>query len=288
MSAAFALIQRFLRETSGWALESDRRYLVEDRLQPVLQQARMSSLDQLAAALGSFGNADLGRRVTEALTINETSFFRDRSLFAEFADRILPRLMLGKMDPVLRIWSVGCSTGQEPYSIAMLLDGHANNLAGWRVEIVATDLSQVVIDRARRGSYSQFEVQRGLPVTMLLRHFRRDGDIWQINDDTKAKIAFGQRNLLSNFESLGVFDVIFCRNVLIYFDRAVKQQVLGKLAGALSEGGYLALGATERTGDAAGVWRSDGNLAYVYRKEKAQRAHVAPDVIVPRIRIPAA
>ena len=246
MNAAFSLMQRFLRDASGLALDDDKRYMLEDRLQPIMRAADIASLDDLACSLHGDSRSELARAVVEALTINETSFFRDKSLFAVFSDTMLPALVASRAEQRrLRIWCSGCSTGQEPYSLAMLIDEQSRKLTGWQIEIVATDLSRAVIDHARRGLYSQFEVQRGLPVAMLLRHFRREGDKWQISDHLRAKVDFKPRNLMANFRDLGTFDVIFCRNVLIYFDVTTKRRILANLSDCMAPDGYMALGAAE-------------------------------------------
>ena len=270
MSAGFALIQRFLREASGLALDDDKRYLVEDRLQPIIRTANLSGLDELAHSLRGNPHSELARTVAEALTINETSFFRDRGLFTTFAERLLPDLIVARKDQRrLRIWCAGCSTGQEPYSIAMMVDEQTRKLSGWQVEILATDISRPVIDSARRGLYSQFEVQRGLPVAMLLRYFRREGDVWQISEYLRAKVAFRTQNLVFGFGELGSFDIIFCRNVLIYFDPATKQRVLANLRRVLADDGYLALGAAERVGSLGDHFWSCPGQQFLFGKEDA-------------------
>ena len=227
--------------------------------------------------------------MTEALTINETSFFRDKTLFQTFADQLLPRLVAARADTRrLRIWCAGCSTGQEPYSIAMLIDERMRQLPGWHVEIVATDLSRPVIEAARQGRYSQFEVQRGLPVTLLLRHFHRSGESWQINDDLRGRIAFSTLNLMESFKSLGRFDIIFCRNVLIYFDATTKARVLGNLSDALVDDGVLALGGAERVGTLCTTLRVDGDRQFLFAKDTQspppQRSapFTPPDLNAPR------
>ena len=248
MTAARALIRRLVRERAGLSLDDEKWYLVEDRLAPIMRSAHLT-MNELAQAVTCDPGGDLARTVTETLTINETSFFRDRGLFAAFAETVLPSLVAARAEQRrLRIWCAGCSTGQEPYSLAMVLDEQARKLAGWQVEILATDLSRAVIDSARRGLYSQFEVQRGVPVALLLRYFRREGELWRINDHLRAKVAYRTHNLVAGARDLGSFDAIFCRNVLIYFDVPTKQRVLESLRGSLADDGYLALGAAEAVG----------------------------------------
>jgi chemotaxis protein methyltransferase CheR len=269
VSAGFATLQRFLRETSGFALEDDKRYLLEDRLQPVLRAAKIGSLDDLARCLQNNTRSELAQSVIEALTINETSFFRDRSLFTVFTERLLPELQRARLEERrLRIWCAACSTGQEPYSLAMLIDEHMRALSGWQVEIIATDLSRPVIETAKRGIYSQFEVQRGLPVAMLLRNFRREKEYWQISDYLRARVSFRTHNLLSAPRDLGRFDMIFCRNVLLYFDIAMKRRVLDNMSSVLADDGFLALGAAETV---AGLSESflPSATHFVFKKENA-------------------
>ncbi len=284
MSAGFTLLQRFLRETSGLAVEDDKLYMIEDRLRPVLRAANLSGIDELARSLHGDARSELARTVAETLTINETSFFRDKGLFAAFADTLLPALMAARQDRrKLRIWCAGCSSGQEPYSLAMIIDEQARKLAGWQIEIVATDLSRTIIDNAKRGTYSQFEVQRGLPVAMLLRYFRRAGDLWHISDYLRAKVSFKTHNLMSDARELGTFDIIFCRNVLIYFDVATKTRVLGSLADALADDGFLVLGAAERVGGLYDGLHSKPQQSFVFEKDRSVAASPAAMALATRI-----
>jgi chemotaxis protein methyltransferase CheR len=184
--------------------------------------------------------------VTEAMTTNESFFFRDQKPFDQFNDIVLPHLLKARAAKrSFRIWSAACSSGQEPYTLAMLLKEHAHKLADWRVEIVATDLSNEILDKAKEGLYSQFEVQRGLPITHLVKYFVQIGDRWQIDDSLRKMVKFQQFNLLGNLSSLGHFDVVFCRNVLIYFDTPTKTRVLDGVANMLPPDGFLYLGGAE-------------------------------------------
>ncbi len=275
MTAAYALIQKFAYDVAGLSLDDDKRYLVEDRLAPVLRLAKHPNLETLAEAIARDPRSELARTVAETLTINETSFFRDRGLFAAFAETVLPRLIAARQDKRrLRIWCAGCSTGQEPYSLAMVLDEQARKLAGWQVEILATDFSRAVVETARRGIYSQFEVQRGVPVAMLLRHFRREGEHWQISDHLRAKINFRAHNLVAGAREAGTFDAIFCRNVLIYFDVATKRRVLANLKGVLADDGYLALGAAEGVGGLCGDLEAFPGQRFLFHKGTEHEAQV--------------
>jgi chemotaxis protein methyltransferase CheR len=166
--------------------------------------------------------------------------------FDHLRDTILPALLQSRASrKSLRIWSAACSTGQEPYSIAMCLKEKAAQLAGWRIEIVGTDLSQEVLEKSRAGIYSQFEVQRGLPIQLLVKYFAQIGELWQLNSDIRGMVQYRQLNLLQDFSSLGKFDVVFCRNVLIYFDQPTKTQIFDRVAKVIEPDGMLMLGAAE-------------------------------------------
>lgn len=242
--ADYDFIRGFLRERSGFVLAPQKEYLVDTRLLPVARRAGIDSIAGLVQHLRGSASPELAVEVTEAMMNNESLFFRDKLPFDHLADTVLPELMQRRGDSRrLRVWSAAASTGQEPYSIAMLLDDA--KWQSWRLEILATDISNDALQRARNGLYSQFDVQRGLPIQMLMRHFTQVGERWQISDGLRGKVRFQQLNLLADFSSLGAFDVIFCRNVLIYFDQATKIDVLGRIRRALRSDGYLILGAAE-------------------------------------------
>jgi chemotaxis protein methyltransferase CheR len=188
----------------------------------------------------------LGTDVVEAMATNETFFFRDKMPFEHLRNTIFPKLVQTRAsERRIRIWCTAASTGQEPYSIAMIVKELEAALGNFRVDIVATDLSGCVLDRAKQGVYTQFEVQRGLPIQLLLRHFSKVDENWQINPDIRAMVQFRPLNLLNDFSALGAFDLIFCRNVLIYFDCQTKANVLNKIARQMSNDSYLILGAAE-------------------------------------------
>lgn len=246
MSQSFDALCDFLKRNSGLVMEPSKRYLVESRVMPIVRRERLSSLDELVLVLQKNQNPKIAKDVIEAMTINETYFFRDKTPFDQFRQVILPKLIQARQNErKLRLWSAAASTGQEAYSLAMIFDEMAAKLPGWKIEIVGTDLADSVLEKARKGIYSQFEVQRGLPTPFLLRHFTQIGDSWQISEAMRAKVTFRQLNLLQDFNSLGRFDVIFCRNVLIYFDAARKQDILGRMSRILAPDGFLLLGASE-------------------------------------------
>jgi len=242
----FDLLCALLKQRSGLVLTKDKVYLVESRLLPVARKWNFQDLGDLTAAARAGKDEALLRDITEAMTTNESSFFRDQKPFDQFRTIVLPMLMASRQDrKTLRIWSAACSSGQEPYSLAMLLNEERARLADWKFEIVATDLSSEMIAKARAGIYTQFEVQRGLPITYLVKYFKQSGDKWQIVPEIREKISYREYNLLGNLSPLGQFDVIFCRNVLIYFDQPTKSKVLDSISRLLPPDGVLYLGGAE-------------------------------------------
>ncbi len=242
----YDFLRKCLKGRSGLALSADKQYLVESRLLPVARKAGLGGLSDLVAALRRGDDDSLMTKVVEAMTTNETFFFRDKAPFETFRSTVLPALLSARRaSRCIRIWCAAASSGQEPYSLAMMLKELDGDLPGWRIELLATDLSGEVLERARQGIYSQFEVQRGLPIQLLIKYFTQVGDMWQIAPEIRAMVKFQQLNLLTDFARLGVFDLIFCRNVLIYFDQPTKTVALDRLAGVLAADGYLALGAAE-------------------------------------------
>ena len=238
-------LRKLLKERSGLVLSADKQYLVESRLLPLARKASLPGIPDLVLKIRN-GDGRLATDVVEAMTTNETFFFRDKIPFDHLRDTIMPGLIQARAArKSLRIWSAASSTGQEPYSIAMCLKEMGAALAGWRIEIVATDLSQEVLEKCKAGVYSQFEVQRGLPIQLLMKYFTQVGDVWQLNADVRAMVQFRQLNLLQDFAHLGTFDVIFCRNVLIYFDQGTKAVIFERMAKGLEADGTLLLGAAE-------------------------------------------
>jgi chemotaxis protein methyltransferase CheR len=241
----YEFLRKLLRERSGLDLSSDKQYLVESRLIPLARRVGLAGIAELVAKIKT-GSEALTSEVVEAMTTNETFFFRDKIPFDHLRETILPALLQARASRrSLRIWSAASSTGQEPYSIAMCLKQFGAALAGWRIEILATDLSLGVLEKARAGIFSQFEVQRGLPIQMLVKHFTQAGELWQLNADIRAMVQHRQLNLMQDFSHLGTFDVIFCRNVLIYFDPDTKSGIFDRLARATEPDGMLVLGAAE-------------------------------------------
>ena len=271
-------LRKLLKDRSGLVLSSEKQYLVESRLTPLARKAGIASLGDLVAKLR--GNDErLAVDVVEAMTTNETFFYRDKIPFDHFRDTIMPGLLTARArERRLRIWCAAASTGQEPYSLAMCLREMKDKLTGWRVEILGTDLSNEVLEKARAGVYSQFEVQRGLPIQMLVKHFSQVGDTWQISPEMRAMVQYRQLNLLSDFSHLGSFDVIFCRNVLIYFDQETKISVLNRVARQLDPDGFLVLGAAETVVGLTEAFKplADKRGLYAPNKDAARLAVARP------------
>jgi len=242
----FAFLRKLLKDRSGLVLAPEKQYLAESRLLPIARKHGMSTLAELVHQLKAPRAASLAIEVVEAMTTNETFFFRDKVPFDHFRDTIMPALMEARArEKRIRIWCAAASTGQEPYSLAMILKGMGAQLASYKVQILATDLNGEVLERAREGIYSQFEVQRGLPIQQLVKYFEQVGERWQIAPELRDMVQFRPLNLLGDFRPLGTFDVVFCRNVLIYFDQATKTDVLDRMARQLPDDGFLLLGAAE-------------------------------------------
>ncbi len=242
----YDFLRSCLKARSGLVLSADKQYLVESRLLPVARKAGLLNLAELVAALKLAQDPALMTTVVEAMTTNESFFFRDKMPFEHFRSTIMPALLAARRSSRgIRIWCAAAATGQEPYSLAMCLKEIEAEIAGWRIELLATDLSGEVLEKARNGLYTQFEVQRGLPIQLLIKHFSQTGELWQIAPELRAMVRYRQLNLLADFSQLGSFDLIFCRNVLIYFDQQTKSDVLNRLARVIADDGYLVLGAAE-------------------------------------------
>ena len=242
----FDAFRQLVRTQSGLVLTPDKSYLVESRLTPIAKETGFANVAALLAAIRTSGDDALKRRCIDAMATHETFFFRDGTPFRLLEETLLPRLLEArKTTRTLRIWCAACSSGQEPYSIAILLREASARLPGWRTEIVATDMSEAILAKARSGLYSDFEVKRGLTEQRLNRWFKREDQGWRISPELQQAVSFRPHNLLTGTAGLGVFDVIFCRNVLIYLDVDQKRTVLGQLARALAQDGGLFLGSAE-------------------------------------------
>ena len=247
--ADHALVRRLLRERSGVVLDPSRDHFVEMRLGALATEFGFESLAEVLEALRTEeGWGMLHRLVAEALAISETSWFRDAPFWEELRETLLPDLLARRRGVRgLELWSAACATGQEPYSLAMLLHDMAGHLAGWQVHVLATDFSQGILKRARAGCYSQIEMNRGLPALQLVRHFRKAPDAWELKPEVRALVEFRELNLAASWPVLPPMDLVLMRNVLLYFEPELRRNVLRQLALNMPPDGILVLGAGETT-----------------------------------------
>jgi chemotaxis protein methyltransferase CheR len=258
-------LRKLLKDHSGLDLSADKQYLIESRLLPLARKAGLADIGGLVQKLKGESGAIVGR-VVEAMTTNETFFFRDKVPFDHFRDSIMPEIIKARANrKSIKIWCAAGSTGQEPHSLAMCVRDMNAALGGWRVEIMATDISQEVLEKSKAGIYNQFEVQRGLAIQLLVKYFKQSGDLWQINPDIRAMVQHRQLNLLHDFSQLGGFDIIFCRNVLFYFDQETKINIFGRLARIIEPDGFLVLGAAETVVGLTDVFKPFPDRRGLYR-----------------------
>ena len=242
----YQYLTSYLLKASGLSLGDNKEYLLEARLIPLAQSWDIEGIPQLVAELKKGLDKRLATSVTEAMTTNETSFFRDKRPFDELTEHLLPPLIEARRNiKRLNIWCAAGATGQEPYSILMTIKEQFPELDSWNITLIATDIAEAPIEKGKAGTYSQFEVQRGLPIQLLMKHFVQVESGWQIKEPFRNAVKWVQLNLLDSFSKLGVFDIIFCRNVLIYFQNETKKHILDRQATMLREDGYLILGAAE-------------------------------------------
>ena len=268
----YEYLRKLLKERSGLDLSADKQYLVESRLLPLARRSSLAGIPELVLRMKGGDAEVLTAGVVEAMTTNETFFFRDKLPFEHLKEAILPALAQARAARrSLRIWCAASSTGQEPYSIAMCLKEAGPMFAGWRIEIVATDLSLAVLEKSKAGLFSQFEVQRGLPIQMLVKYFTQTGELWQLNAEIRDMVQHRPLNLLKDFSHLGTFDVIFCRNVLIYFDQNTKTGIFERISRMLEPDGVLALGAAE----------SVVGITNAFKPYPDRRGFYRPNVAVP-------
>ncbi len=303
--AEFEFLRDMLKTRSGLVLGEEKRYLLESRLMPVAREEGLESLGDLTKALMVPGAESLRTKVTQAMTINESFFYRDKTPFENFREIMVPA-MLGSQRATtrkLRIWCAAASTGQEPYSLAIEIKELEQQFSGWSVEIIGTDLSEEVLEKARAGLYSQFEVQRGLPIQLLVKYFQQTGSMWQIDSGIRSMVDYRHFNLLDDYSALGTFDIIFCRNVLIYFDTPTKQDMLARMSKRLQPDGYMVLGAAETVIGISGDFKPVADARGLYelstatrdaaaspaapRNEPAQPAQAAPTVAAASVAKPA-
>lgn len=243
-SENYQFLQRHVYAATGIVLEEDKHYLFECRLVPIVRRLGLATINDLCSLLQGPQAGTVSRQVVEAMTTNETYFFRDPGQYEAFRTTLLPRLIKERADTRrLRFWSAASSTGQEAYSLAMLLI--QAGLGDWDIQILGTDFSSQVVERARSGKYLQIEVNRGLPAAMLVKHFRRTDQDWQLSDAVRRMVTFDTIDLRKPMRALGPFDLVFCRNVMIYFDLETKKKILQEIHGTLFRAGWLFLGGVE-------------------------------------------
>jgi chemotaxis protein methyltransferase CheR len=240
--AEFALVAREVKSRSGAALRPETNTLIENRLHPLSRREGFNSVPEMIAAARIRPDGALWNAVAEALAQPETRFFRDRAQFAHLRERIIPDAITRRGHERARIWCAGCSTGQEAYSLAMIVEDMRAEGANPAIEIIATDFAERALDKARSGLFTQFEVQRGLPIRTLIAHFERAGDLWRISDRLRAGVRFERHNLLQHPGGLGQFDIILLAHVLPTFDHETRLAVLNRIADALRPDGVLILG----------------------------------------------
>ena len=279
----FELFRSLLKQRSGLVVTTDKAYLLESRLMPVARKWHLKGLEDLASAIRARRDEKLIRDITEAMTTNESSFFRDSRPFDQFRNLVLPNLMKQRAATRrIRIWSAACSSGQEPYSLAIMLQEERAKLSGWTVEIIGTDLSNEILAKARAGTYTQFEVQRGLPIQLLVKYFKQVGDKWEIAPEIRRMVSFREFNLLSSLAPLGQFDIVFCRNVLIYFDQPTKAMVLNNISKLMPQDGVLYLGGAETVLGITDRFKPVDGQRGIYQLSGAQAARQQTGSAIPR------
>jgi len=273
-SGEFDIIGAFVEKNSGIVLSKAKEYLVESRLKPIAEKYGFNGVDALARGLGT-ASPEIKLAIVDAMTTNETFFFRDKTPFKLFEEIVLPQMSRARRKVgKIRIWCAAASTGQEPYSLAMVLLKNKHLWAGLKVEIIATDLSHNAIAKAKEGKYTQFEVQRGLPVDLLVAHFTQEGTHWVISDQVKQMVKFSKLNLMENYSSIGTVDVVYCRNVLIYFDADTKRKVLTSVRRTIRSDGYLVLGAADTVIGSNGEFER-AEVRGLYQPVEAKEARLA-------------
>jgi chemotaxis protein methyltransferase CheR len=258
-----------LKTRSGLILGADKTYLIESRLSPVARREGFSNVAALLTALRAKRDEKLMTAVTDAMTTNETFFFRDKTPFDQFKSDVLPALAKSRLNGEIKVWCAACSTGQEPYSLAMLMDELRIQYPRVTLDILATDISDRCLEKAQSGLYTQFEVQRGLPITMMVKHFEKVDEMWRISPKIRASVRYKKMNLLDDLRLIGRQDVIYCRNVLIYFDLETKKRVLEQMATLLPDDGYLLLGAAETVLGITDAFKPMPGMRGLYVKNQA-------------------
>ncbi len=268
----FDFVAREVKERSGLVLTPDKGYLLDTRLGPLARKDGFASVEEMLRTARVRRDERVLAAIVDALSTNETFFFRDKIPFESVREHIVPKLFAAKGKGArIRAWCAACSTGQEPYSLAMTFEEMRAAGQPIEAEIIATDLSDRVLEKCRAGLYSQFEVQRGLPITHLMKYFSKQGESWRVNDRLRAQIEFRRVNLLEQFNTLGMFDIVFCRNVLIYFDADAKKRTLERIAAQSHPHGFLLMGGAESTLGVTDAFQPTPDRRGLYARNAAWR-----------------
>jgi chemotaxis protein methyltransferase CheR len=268
-------VRQLVHARSGVMVDPTKTYPIETRLAPVARREGFASVDELVQAIREHRDDRLIWAAAEALAAGESSFFRDKAPFDAFREEILPSMVASRRDRPIRVWSTACGAGQEPYSLAMIVDDERPKLHGARVELFGSDISERALEKAQSGIYTQFEVQRGLPIRLLVRHFEKTDEIWTLTSRIRQMVRWRRINLLADLRALGQFDVIFCRNVISSFDTATRRRVLEQLARALPDDGWLVLGMDETVVGVTEALRPAHGRRGLYSPNSAWRAAAA-------------
>ncbi len=266
------VLAELVRRWSGVVIDTEKAYLVESRLGPVTRREGFATIHDLIMTIAQKREERLIWAVVEAMASSETAFFRDRVPFDQLRDEVIPALAARRPSGALRVWSAGCATGEEPYSLAILVEEERDRFPGLRVDIFASDLSERSLEKAQAGLYTHFEVQRGMPSRLLIKHFDKVGDAWTLSPRIRQAVRWRRANLLGDLRSLGQFDCILCRNVLSAFDEPTRRQVLEQLALALPDDGFLVLGLNETVMGATEAFRPVPGRRGLYRRSAAREA----------------
>jgi len=268
-------VRQLVHARSGVMIDPRKTYPIETRLAPVARREGFESIEALIQAVRERRDDRLTWGLVEALAPGETSFFRDRAPFETLRNEILPALAAVRRDRPIRVWSAACGAGQEAYSLAMILEDDRSKLQGAKVELFGSDLSERALEKAQSGAYNQFEVQRGLPIRALVRHFEKSGEMWSLSPRIRQMVRWRRINLLADLRALGQFDIIFCRYVISHFDAPTRRRVLEQLARALPNDGWLVLGADESPSGVTEALRSIAGRPGVFTPNPAYRAAAA-------------
>lgn len=270
-----ALVVSLCRARAGLKLSPEKTYLMESRLAPVARRESFESLSELLAAVRARRDEALIWSVVEAVACGETAFFRDRAPFQSFRDNLIPQLAKARSGQPIRVWSAACATGQEVYSLAMLCDELAAADPGLRIELAASDLSTRALERAQSGVYNQFEVQRGLPIRLLARHFEKADDLWRLSEAIRKKVRWRRINLVAGLTAIGRFDVVFCRYVLGQMTEEAQAKVLSELTSVIPEDGFLVIGQKETVAAIGEAFQPIVGRPGIFRRNPSFQAAVA-------------